>query len=192
MTQFTVIYDANVLYPFNMRDLLIQLAQPELDLVRARWTEEILDEAFRNLLANNPQLKTAQLSRTRELMCQSVPDCLVEGYESLIADLELPDPNDRHVLAAAIRANAEVIVTLNLKDFPSENLQRFDLEAQDPDAFLLNLISLPHRAPNRVLKALQSIVRRRHRPPLTLEEFMDICSRNGFPNSMKRLRESIN
>ncbi|MDF1667930.1 MAG: PIN domain-containing protein [Planctomycetota bacterium] len=140
MTQFTVIYDANVLYPFNMRDLLIQLAQPELDLVRARWTEEILDEAFRNLLANNPHLKTAQLSRTRELMCQSVPDCLVEGYESLIADLELPDPNDRHVLAAAIRVNAEVIVTLNLKDFPSESLQTFDLEAQEPDAFLLNLI----------------------------------------------------
>jgi hypothetical protein len=99
---FVVLYDANVLYPSTLRDLLIRVAQA--GLVQAKWTERILDEAFSSLSTNRPDLDSAKLARTRELMNQAVRDCLVAGYEQLVDAVELPDPDDRHVLAAAIKA----------------------------------------------------------------------------------------
>lgn len=89
---------------------------------RARWTDEIHDEWTRNLLKNRADLSEAQLQRTVDLMNQAVPDCLVGNYEGLIDSLELPDPHDRHVLAAAIKCQADVIVTNNLNDFPKKAL----------------------------------------------------------------------
>src|SRR5450759_1201889 len=103
---FVVIYDANVLYPSTLRDVLIRLAQT--GLVQAKWTETILDET--------------RLQRTRNLMNLAVRDAVVTGYEPLIGSLNLPDLDDRHVLAAAIRARAQIIVTFNLRDFPPEAL----------------------------------------------------------------------
>ena len=126
----TAVYDANILYPAPLRDLFIRLAQA--GLVRAKWTEIIHDEWSRNVLKDNPHLSEQRLARTRTLMNEAVRDCLVTGYEELIDSLTLPDPDDRHVLAAAIRASAEVIVTYNLTDFPAETLARFDIEAQLP------------------------------------------------------------
>ena len=102
MANFSAVYDACVLYPAPIRDLLLQLALS--DLFRAHWTNDIHDEWTRNVLKNRPDLTAEQLQRTRELMDANVRDCLVTGYESLIPSLELPDENDRHVLAAAIRA----------------------------------------------------------------------------------------
>lgn len=113
---FVAVYDANVLYPNILRDVLIRVAGA--GLVQAKWTETILDETFRNLRANRPDLAPDALGRTRRLMKSAVRDCLVKGYEPLIDILELPDKDDRHVLAAAVRAKAQVIVTFNLKDFP--------------------------------------------------------------------------
>src|SRR5438105_10513690 len=107
----TAVFDANILYPAPLRDLLIRIAQT--GLVRAKWTETIHDEWIRNVLKDNPHLSAERLARTRTLMNEAVRDCLVTGYEDLIASLSLPDPDDRHVLAAAIHAHAEVIVTVN-------------------------------------------------------------------------------
>ena len=101
MPSFTALYDACVLYPAPLRDLLMHLAMT--DLFRARWTDQIHDEWISNLSINRPDLKRRQLERTRRLMNAHVLDCLVTGYEGLIDKLKLPDPNDRHVLAAAIR-----------------------------------------------------------------------------------------
>ena len=114
---FIVLYDACVLHPAPLRDLLIRIANT--GVVHARWSERILDECFRSILTRRPALKPDALARTRELMNDSVSDCLVEGFENLIDDLSLPDLDDRHVLAAAIRAGAQVIVTANLRDFPA-------------------------------------------------------------------------
>ncbi|MEM9490311.1 MAG: PIN domain-containing protein, partial [Myxococcota bacterium] len=117
---FTVIYDACVLYSAPLRDLLIRLGTT--GLFRARWTDEILDEVFRNIIKNRPDLDIERLDRTRELMNASIRDVLVENYKEFVDGLTLPDSNDRHVLAAAIRCNAQVIVTWNTKDFPSDKL----------------------------------------------------------------------
>lgn len=133
MATFTALYDACVLYPAPLRDLLMRLALT--DLFRARWTDQIHDEWIRNLLANRADLTAEQLERTRTLMNSHVRDCLVTGYEPLIEGLALPDPDDRHVLGAAIRACASVIVTFNLKDFPANVLEPLGVERQHPDAF---------------------------------------------------------
>ncbi|WP_415948254.1 PIN domain-containing protein [Streptomyces sp. KLOTTS4A1] len=118
---FIVVYDACVLYPSTLRDLLIRTAQA--GLVQAKWTDRILDEVFANLQANRPELDPAKLARTRELMVRAVRNCLVKDYEPLEAVLELPDADDRHVLAAAIKSQAQVIVTNNLKASPTRPLR---------------------------------------------------------------------
>src|SRR5262245_18328056 len=116
MATFTVIYDACALYPAPSRDFLLRLAMTEA--FRARWTETIHEERMASVLTNRPDLTRAQLERTRDMMNAAVPDCLVEGSNSLIEGLTLPDPRDRPVLAAAIRAGAGAIVTFHLRDFP--------------------------------------------------------------------------
>lgn len=131
MPTFTALYDACVLYPAPLRDLLMQLAMT--DLFRARWTDRIHDEWIRNVLKKRPDLRPEQLGRTRELMNAHVRDCLVTGYEGPIEGLQLPHADDRHVLAAAIRCGAAAIVTFNLEDFPSNHVEPFGIEAQHPE-----------------------------------------------------------
>lgn len=145
---FTALYDASVLYHAPLRDLLMHLACT--DLFRARWTEAIHEEWIGSLLKNRPDLSHEQLERTPQLMDRAVLDCLVDGYDDLVPGLILPDPRDRHVLAAAIRVGADVIVTSNLKDFPAETLDRYGIDAQHPDEFVRHLISL---APGSVCEA---------------------------------------
>lgn len=118
MPRPVALLDANVLYPARLRDLLIRLAIN--GLYQARWSEQILDECFDNLLENRPDLTQEQLARTRRLMTTALPDASVTGYEDRIAGLDLPDPDDRHVLAAAVTAGASLLVTYNLDDFPAE------------------------------------------------------------------------
>lgn len=93
MTTFTVVYDANVLYSAPLRDFFVQLAASKI--LDARWTEEIHSEWMRNVLLNRSDITPEQLARTKNLMNENVEDCLVQGYEAIIPDLELPDPGDR-------------------------------------------------------------------------------------------------
>lgn len=181
---FTVIYDANVLFPAPLRDLLIRLAHA--GLVRGRWTERILDECFRNLKVRRPELSDTGLQRTRLLMNAALRDPLVTGYESLIAGFELPDPDDRHVLAAAVRSGAQVIVTSNLKDFPASVLKPLGIEAQSPDEFVLNLIDL---APGAVAALVSQQAADLKNPPQTRDQLLETLISNGLARSVAKLRE---
>lgn len=181
---FVVLYDANVLYPSTLRDLLIRVGQAEL--VHARWTDDILDEVFRNLIVNRPDLDTQRLARTRKLMNRAVRDSLVTGYEPLIDALELPDPDDRHVLAAAIKARAQVIVTNNLKHFPPAALEPWDMEAKSPDDFILDQIDLSREA---VYAAVQRIADSRERPPASFADVLAMLERDGLVESSAALRQ---
>jgi len=180
---FVAIYDANVLYPSVLRDVLIRVAAA--GLVQAKWTETILDETFRNLKANRPDLDPDKLTRTRTAMKGAIRDCLVVGYEPLIDAVQLPDPGDRHVLAAAIRAKAQVIVTFNLKDFPQETLALWDVEAVHPDAFLEAQIDLN---PQIVYAVLQRIADSCKKPPLTVADLLESLERTGLVASVAALR----
>lgn len=122
-------------------------------------------------------------------MSEAVRDCLVTGYEELIDSLTLPDPDDRHVLAAAIRARAEVIVTCNLTDFPTETLARFDIEALHPDDFLPFLLDA---APAVVCTAVKRQREGLRNPPKTAEELLSTLESQGLTQAVARLRKSIN
>jgi predicted nucleic acid-binding protein len=183
MSTFTALFDACVLYPAPLRDLLMRLAQT--DLFRPRWTEQIHDEWIRNVLQNRSDLTTEQLQRTRTLMNSHVRDCLVTGYEPLIDGLTLPDPDDRHVLAAAIRTRASVIVTCNLKDFPQEVLGPLGLEAQHPDDFITHLIDLN---PGAVCAAAKQQRASLGKPPYTVDEFLETLARQQLPKTVSHLR----
>jgi predicted nucleic acid-binding protein len=132
------LYDANVLYPSTLRDVLIRVGVAQL--VRPKWSDQILEETFRNLQANRPDLGAEQLQRTRDLMNRALRDVLVTGHQGLIGTLDLPDRDDRHVLAAAITGGAKVIVTKNLRDFPASALAPYGLVAEHPDDFLVGLV----------------------------------------------------
>jgi predicted nucleic acid-binding protein len=177
----TAVYDANILYPASLRDLFIRLAHA--GLVRAKWTEAIHDEWIRNVLKDNPQLSADRLARTRSLMNEAVRDCLVTGYEDLVDSLTLPDPDDRHVLAAAIRAGANVIVTSNLKDFPPEALSRFDIEA------VHFLVELFNSAPADVCAAVKRQRQGLRNPPKTAEELLATLEGQGLPQTVSALRQ---
>jgi predicted nucleic acid-binding protein len=181
---FVVIYDACVLFPAPLRDLLIRVALT--GMVRARWSDAILAECFASIASQRPDLKPEALARTRELMRLAVADCIVTGHEQLIKGLALPDPNDRHVLAAAIRAGAQAIITSNVKDFPSLALAKYGLEAVHPDDFVLDLIDL---APVTIADVVRAQASDLKNPPRTLAELLDTLSGNGLVQSVARLRE---
>ncbi len=111
---------------------------------------------------------------------------VVTGYEDLIASLSLPDPDDRHVLAAAIRAGATVIVTYNLKDFPAETLARFDIEAQHPDDFLVSLLD---QSPGMVCAAVKRQRESLRNPPKTALELLATLESQGLTQAVARLRQ---
>jgi predicted nucleic acid-binding protein len=181
---FTAVYDANVLYPAPLRDLLMHLALT--GVYRARWTAQIHDEWKRNLLINRKDLTQAQLDRTSAAMDRAIPDALVTGYEPLCAGLTLPDPDDRHILAAAIKGSASVIVTFNLKDFPSDALEPFEIEAVHPDDFIADLFDLDQAA---VLEAVQAQRASLKNPPHTARELLDRLLIQGLTQSVKLLSE---
>lgn len=155
---------------------MVRLAQTRR--FRARWTEEIHREWVGALLKARPDLPAEKLERTVALLNQAVPDCLVTGYGHLIDDIELPDPGDRHVLAAAIRAGAAAIVTMNLKDFPQEILQPFDIFALHPDDFILDLADLE---PSVVLAAAKRQRAGLRNPVVGVDEFINCIQRQGLP-----------
>ena len=183
-SHFTVVYDACVLYPAPLRDLLMHLALS--DLYRARWSDLIHDEWTRNVLANRTDLTQDQLNRTRHLMNAHVRDSLVTGFEYLIPSINLPDPDDRHVAAAAIHSGASLIVTFNLKDFPAEALRPYNLAAQHPDDFIVDLLDLH---PAGVLEAAACHRRSLKNPPKTADEYLDTLLAQGLTQSVAVMRQ---
>jgi hypothetical protein len=179
-------FDANVLYPSGLRNFLMHLALT--GLFRAHWSAEVHDEWIRNLLKNRPDLTAEKLARTRRLMDEAMPQALVTEYEHLIESVVLPDPDDRHVVAAAIRSGVGVIVTHNLPDFPDSVLSRFALEAQLPDDFVLALLDI---SADLVLEAARNHRASLRNPPKTTEEYLSELGAQGLTKTMAALRQRV-
>ena len=171
MTGFTALLDANILYPAPMRDIFLQLAVD--DLFRAKWTADIQQEWINALLRNEPHRDRATLERTRDRMDLATRDCLVTGYETLIPTLDLPDSDDRHVLAAAIVGRCDVIVTCNLADFPEDTVAPYGIEVLHPDNFLSNHLDL---MPGPFCDAVHKIRGRLVAPPISVQDYLAILA----------------
>jgi predicted nucleic acid-binding protein len=182
----TAVLDANVLYPVSIRDYLLNLATEGLyDPV---WTPEIHDEWIRNLLLNRPDLKRKQLQATSKAMNKAFPAANVINVQSIVNRLTLPDPDDRHVLAAAIKGQAQVIITANLKDFPETLLAQHHIRVEHPDNFILSCIERDHQKGMRALEEQIAVLRNQ---PMTLEEVLRSMERNQLIKSVAKLRSLL-
>ena len=184
MANFVVVYDACVLYPASIRDLLVELTHT--GLLRAKWTARIHIEWIEAVIRARPELDRVRLERVAHLMNIKVPDCLVTDFELLEPGLSsLPDLDDRHVLAAAIHCGAQEIVTFNLCDFPERMLRPYGIRAIHPDEFVEHLLDLNFEA---VCEAVRWIRRRLVNPPRSADELIRIYERNGLIVSASILR----
>jgi hypothetical protein len=167
--------DACVLYPAPIRDFLLHIAH--LDGFQPKWSLTIHDEWIRNLLLNRPDLHERQLRRTVDEMNRAFPDANVDRFERLLPVISLPDVDDRHVAAAAMKCRADVIVTFNLKDFPDSHLSSYLLRAQHPDHFILDLIDTD---PERVFSAFLGQVNSLRNPPKTQQQVIATLMKCGL------------
>ncbi|MFM7092466.1 MAG: putative toxin-antitoxin system toxin component, PIN family [Bacteroidota bacterium] len=185
LPKFTIVLDACVLYPAPIRDVLLSLAAEGLFVVK--WSDIIQNEWLRNLLANRPDLKKEQLFQTIKAMNLAFPDANVENFEVFISGVNLRDKDDRHVVACAIRCNADLIVTFNIKDFSTKELAKFGIEIQNPDELISNLIDIN---PKLVHKAISKMVKRLKNPKKTMYEVLTILEKCGLKKSVEKFKNN--
>lgn len=180
--RFTAVIDACVLVGVAKRDLILSLAEAEL--FRVRWSEQVLREtemALGKIFGNRGQLGMDASTRAKRSIlniCKAFPESTVEGHEVLVDCLNcLPDKNDHHVLAAAIHCKASIIVTDNLKDFPSEALSIYEIEAKMPDEFIADTIDLDYR---KSIAAIAQLRNRLKNPELTPSELLERWRNQGL------------
>ena len=179
----TALLDANVLYPAGLRDLLLRLA--DRYLFAPVWSADIHAEWMRSLLADRPDIDAGVLDRTRDVMDGHFPDAVVTGHESIAAGLDLPDPGDRHVLAAAIHGGADMIVTRNLRDFPADRLAPHALAACHPDAFIAGLFEID---PDAVIAAVRGHRAALRHPPRSARDHLAALERLELTGTVSLLR----
>ncbi|VAW77175.1 hypothetical protein MNBD_GAMMA12-1543 [hydrothermal vent metagenome] len=185
MSKFKVIFDANLLYPAPLRDCLMNLALT--DLFKAHWTDKIHEEWIGALMRKG-RFDREKLERVRDLMDAHVRDARVTNYEDLIEGLTLPDKDDRHVLAAAIKCGADAIVTFNLKDFPDSALKPYSIEKIHPDDFICYQIELK---PTIVCEAIKYQRQSLKKPPKTPGEFLANLQKQQLPQTVSLLKQYI-
>lgn len=178
--KFKAVLDTNVIYPIIIRDLLFWFAH--YDLYTPKWSENIFAEWKTVMLRKGISEKEAEKRIHRADL--AFPDALVQNYNGLVAQLELPDEDDRHVVAAAIKANAKVIVTNNLRDFPEEYLDSFGLKAKSADDFLTDIIDLNS---DIALKAFREMVLNRKNPKMDVYEVLDSLRKVGLEDTANYL-----
>ena len=183
--RYTAVLDACVLFSRLQRDVLLSLAHA--DLYTARWTQEIEREWASSLVEKYPDA-AEKIPLLVEHMREAIPDCLIVDYAPLIPSIQLPDESDRHVLAAAIRGNADAIVSLNTKDFPAAVLATFDIEIQTPDQFVLNQIMLN---PPKALTAIKKMRERWERPSMLAADMVDLFEKRQLPQTAAHLRDVL-
>ena len=177
-----ILYDANLLYPFHLRNLFVQLGVHHI--VAPRWTDAIHDEWIDGLCRDGRATRE-RLLRTRDIMKRVLPEADVRGYEHRIDGLVLPGPADRHVLAAAIEAGAGVILGFNLRDFPPEVLAPYGIVAQHPDAFLC---ALHASDPDAIVDVIDAARLNLSRTAPSAGEFVGVLERQRLVNFAARLR----
>jgi hypothetical protein len=177
------VLDANVLYSAALRDYHLYLAS--LGVYDPRWTDAIQEEWIRNLLKARPDLNRSSLEAVQRSMDKKFYRSKIVDYEAIVEGLSLPDPRDRHVLAAAIKGGAKIIVTANLKDFPGKILAPYNIRAEHPDDFVLSCIT---REKENAIKALENQVKFLKNPPLSVEKVLENLRRCGLVKSAEKLR----
>lgn len=180
---YAVLLDANVLVPAALRDTVLRLAAD--GFFRPLWSSQILKEVEFAVCAIRPDIDEAKVAKMVSAMNSAFVDAEVEGWEEVCAGLDLPDGDDRHVLAAAITGGAQTIVTFNLKDFPADRLLPRGIEARHPDDFLLDQLDL---SPSSTLQVLVDQAADLSNPPMDLAGLLNNLARCSVPNFVEAVR----
>ncbi len=180
---YTALLDANVLVPYTLTDILLRLA--EAGFFRPLWSTEVLAETERTLAHLHPNIESSRLHDRLAAMDRFFTDATVTGWESLVDSIKLPDPDDRHVVAAAVVGGADAIVTANLTDFPDTTLAGFNIVGVHPDDFLLDQWDLN---PTLAAQVLRDTAAARRRPEVTVADILDQLNRAGAPRFSARVR----
>lgn len=178
--RFKAVLDTNVIYPVIIRDLLFWFAYYEL--YTPKWSKHFFDER-QSVMQRKGVESTEAYTRVNKAN-EAFPDALVQNYEGLIKNLELPDEKDCHVLAAAIKTNADIIVTNNVKDFPSDYLDSFGLKAKTADDFLTDIIDLNGE---QAIAAFKEMVLYKRNPDLDEFEVLELLRKNGLNDTANYL-----
>ncbi|MEM1325703.1 MAG: PIN domain-containing protein [Bacteroidota bacterium] len=182
-----VVLDACVLYSATIRGYLLYLADQKI--YQPKWSKDINDEWVRNLLKNRPDLSKQRLSNTVNAMNTYFPDADVKINQDDINVLVLPDPDDRYVLATAIKSKAEKIITANLKDFPEVYINSFNVGIQHPDQFISYLLST---YPEQCLIAFQEQINALKRPPINQTQMLANFRENKLKETASLLEKMLN
>ena len=190
MSRYSVILDANILFSGIKRDILLRIATN--GLYRPRWSSHVLGEVkfslakFRNASDEDIALLISTLN-------DDFPDALIYGYKSLITGLELPDANDRHILAAAIRGRCDGIVTENVRDFPKEVVGQYGLDVARTDDFLCYQLDIDE--PMVIFAVLRNLYAlRRKWKNFSFTDYLRILRKDrlmGFADRLERLKDVI-
>lgn len=183
---FTAYLDTCTLVPIALSDTLLRVAQK--GGFRPAWSERVLRSVRRVVLDVHPDLPAARIDKRIDDMQAFFPDAMTTGWETLIDGIHLPDVNDRHVVAGAIVARADMIVTANIKDFPDVELDRFDLHAKTPDDFLLDLMDLN---PHGMVETIKAQARAALNPPQDIDDVLIALGRAGAPDFASAVREHL-
>lgn len=178
--RFKAVLDTNVIFPVIIRDLLFWFAHH--DLYTPKWSENIFDEWVE--VMRRKGVEKSEAKKRVNIANQAFPDALVKNYHGLIETLHLPDPKDCHVLAAAIKTNANIIVTNNLKDFPEKYLDSFGLTAKNADDFLTDIIDLN---PDKAITAFREMVLCKRNPAMDEFEVLENLRRNRLEDTANYL-----
>lgn len=178
--QFIAVLDTNVIYPVIIRDLLFWFAH--YDLYTPKWSNHIFDE-WKDVMQRKG-ISFEEIEKRVNKANLAFPDALVQNYECLVGHLDLPDEKDRHVLAAAIKTNAHVIVSNNIKDFPEVVLENYGLKIKSADDFLMDIIDLNAET---AIKAFREMVLNKKNPDLDEYEVLDCLRKNGLPDTANYL-----
>lgn len=177
------VLDACVLYPILLRRILAEVAAA--GLYRARWSDRIEEEWVLAVQRNHPDLEDEVLEGEVEALHALLPEGHVTGYRDLVREITLPDRDDRHVLAAAIRCEADLILTMDLRHFPKRRLRPHGVEARHPDAFLSALLRSNR---DRVLSVLRHVRQTLFDEPIPTADFLLSIERSGLRHLLKDLR----
>ena len=177
-----VVLDANLLYPFQLRNLLVQFGVD--GVISPRWSARIHEEWIRNLVEAG-RAPLDRLRRTRDLMDRALPDADVKGWKQHMDGLVLPDPDDRHVLAAALAGGAGIILTMNLRDFPAPVMVTYEVRAVHPDGFLCDLHACD---PELVRASAEAAHANLSRSTPSFADYLEALDRQGLPALAQRLR----
>jgi predicted nucleic acid-binding protein len=185
MSNIVAVLDACVLYSAPLRDFLLNLATQKL--YQPKWSEKINEEWTRNLLKNRPDLNIESIENTIKLMNDTYRSANVKeinDYSEFLQKLDLPDKDDRHVLATAILSEAKFIVTFNLKDFPSDKLEMYNVNSISPDDFCLLLFEIDSET---VKEGFLNQLRTLKNPPLSVQKLLENLEKVGLSQTVKKL-----